>query len=191
MVKATNNGQRSVTIKGVVRSKIWFFKNWICESRRPGRDIAFYPNKIGQKLAEIWGVQYNSLKTRFLSDFGWPEKPIYQVRHRTINQSNSSNSNVSTNRITEISSHKTQKIWASHSKLITAMFMRACKTSCHFYKGGSRFIVLIYVCTSACVRARQEYILILGRPRHWKWTWQRILWTKAMEWELVEPGLGR
>jgi hypothetical protein len=58
-----------VNVKGVVRSKIGFFKNWICESRRPGRDIAFYPNKIGQKLAEIWGVQYNSLKTRFLSDF--------------------------------------------------------------------------------------------------------------------------
>ena len=35
--------------KGVVRSKIGFFKNWICESRWPGRDIAFYPNKIGQK----------------------------------------------------------------------------------------------------------------------------------------------
>ena len=61
-------------LKGVVRSKIGFFKNWICESRRPGRDIAFYPNKIGQKLAEIWGVQYNPLKTRFLSGFGWPDK---------------------------------------------------------------------------------------------------------------------
>ena len=52
------------TVKGVVRSKIGFFKNW------PGRDIAFYQNKIRQKLAEIWGVRYNSLKTKFLSDFG-------------------------------------------------------------------------------------------------------------------------
>ena len=47
-----------IHLKGVVRSKIGFFKNWICESRRPGRDIDFYPNKIRQKLAEIWGVQY-------------------------------------------------------------------------------------------------------------------------------------
>ena len=48
--------------------------------------------------------------------------------------------------------------------------MRLYKTSSHFYKGGSRFIVLIYVCTSACVRSRHEDILILGRTRHWKWT---------------------
>ena len=33
---------------------------------RPGRDIAFYANKIGQKLAEIWCVQYNSLKNDFI-----------------------------------------------------------------------------------------------------------------------------
>ena len=26
-------------LKGVVRSKIGFFKNWICESRRPGGDF--------------------------------------------------------------------------------------------------------------------------------------------------------
>ena len=56
---------------GLVRSKIGLFENWICESRRP----AFYPNKIRQKLAEIWGVQYNLLKTLFLSDFGWAEEP--------------------------------------------------------------------------------------------------------------------
>ena len=60
----------TVTVKGLVRSKIGFFKNWICESKQPERGIAFYPNKIRQKLAEIWGIQYNSLKTRFSSDFG-------------------------------------------------------------------------------------------------------------------------
>ena len=57
-------------VKGVVRSKIEFFENWICESRRPMRDIAFYPNKIGQKLTENWGVKYPFLKTQYLSDFG-------------------------------------------------------------------------------------------------------------------------
>ena len=46
--------------KGVVRSKIGFFKNWICESRRPGRDIAFYPNKIRQKLAENQRVKHEN-----------------------------------------------------------------------------------------------------------------------------------
>ena len=49
-------------VKGVVRSKIGLFKNWICESRRPGRDIAFYPNKIRQKLAEIWRVNLEGFK---------------------------------------------------------------------------------------------------------------------------------
>ena len=45
-------------MKGVGRSKIGFFKNWICESRWPGRDVAFYPNKIRQKLTENRRVKH-------------------------------------------------------------------------------------------------------------------------------------
>ena len=45
------------------------------QSRWPRRDITFYPNKMGQKLTEIWGVQYNSIKKWYLSVFGWAEKP--------------------------------------------------------------------------------------------------------------------
>ena len=53
--------------------------------------------------------------------------------------------------------------------------MRLYKTSCHFYKGGSRFIVLIYLCTSAWVRARQKDALerivigngVMFRQRSW------------------------
>ena len=32
-----------------------------------GDTLVFYPNKIGQKLAEVWGVQCNSHKIWFLS----------------------------------------------------------------------------------------------------------------------------
>ena len=86
-------------------SDLLIFKG-VCESRRLGRDIAFYPNKIGQKLTEIWGVQYNPLKTRFLSGFGWPEKPnTGYVTERSTNQIRQIEMcpDVSTNRITKIS----------------------------------------------------------------------------------------
>ena len=45
-------------LKGKFGLKIGFFKNWICESRWPGRDIVFYPNKIRQKLTENQRVKH-------------------------------------------------------------------------------------------------------------------------------------
>ena len=61
----------AASFKGVVRSKIEFFENWICESRRPMRDIAFYPNKIGQKLTENRGVKHANFKSQNLGKIGW------------------------------------------------------------------------------------------------------------------------
>ena len=69
------------TFKGVVRSKIGYVK-----VDGLGGTLRFTRTK-SDKLAEIWGVQNNSLKTRFLSGFGWPQKPNTKyVTEQSINQ---------------------------------------------------------------------------------------------------------
>ena len=106
------------------RLKIGFSKNWICESRDGLGETCFLPEQNPKKIGLRYGASNATRSKQVFVRLWLTWKAQYQVRHRTINQSNSSNRNVSTNRITEISSPTTKKIWASDSKLITATFMR-------------------------------------------------------------------
>ena len=131
---------------------------------------------------KVDGLGETLLFTRTKSDKNWPRygasnttrskqdfcpaladliKAQYRLRHRTINQSNSSNRNVS--RCVDQSDHK--DILRAHprsgSKLITATPMRARKISCHFYKGHYCFAFIYFSNTfsSVCLRARAECTL--------------------------------
>ena len=139
---------------------------------------------------KVDGLGETLLFTRTKSDKNWPRygasnttrskqdfcpaladliKAQYRLRHRTINQSNSSNRNVS--KCVDQSDHKDFLLTQprSDSKLITVTPMRARKISCHFYKGAREikkacvylFLQHIFIGMPAC--ACGMFTLILGR----------------------------
>ena len=129
----------------------------------------FLPNQNRTKLAEDWGFQNNALKKLLFSDFGWPEKPIKASSPLTSENNQPIKfvkENVSTNWITDISSVKTQKIWASDSRCQTATLVH----TRHFYNIPyyNYPITLSQLLNSKCVQfspfVRKEY-----RFKFWIW----------------------